>query len=615
MTYSDSLEYYLESRGFRYSELKDELLAYEQARPLTQRENALLGMIYFRTSYFREAQHYLSTAVILEGPDKTEAAIELAGAFLGEVRLSAAEQVIDELPSNLTSWEKNMLLRRRGLVATLQGDTAQAIGLLEQAWRGFVADNTPRGKGISGHILGGLLTLRGEYAKAQRYFSQTIEYARISGQPLLLIDALAKQFISYIYADDLSAAQGVLDEMKATTGALPTYFHTTIVMCEVVFARAKNRQIGYRAKLLQLGTLYKEMPHPEIMLWLAPIVLDSVSLAGGNEVALKMLNKSLPDRTNAPITVQITEAVILTRMGGHRRAAERLAEISEQADESGQRLDKARANLYLANALFKSEQHLKVPAPLIEGIREIVALGSNFLIRDDLNCMKDLLKWARIQESTRPFVQLLEAGRQRHGDGLTLTTLGKMRGLLDGQSLHFRLDESEILLILTYIYMRPNSTYEQIAEAIFPDKSSLTGRSYARQSVMLLRQELGEQKLVTMQPSKNKPARVRLEGLDVNLDLEVLFQAIEAEDFDAVFAVYHGRFAPQNNSSFVTEIVTQIESSLCHAFDRQIEKTTSQSGLAKLLKYATQFRDVAIDNPNVRNLYDKIHRAMSDNHA
>lgn len=614
MSYQGSLEHELELGGFDYPTTVRELLAEAETKPLTPREHALVGMSYFRMSAFAEAEHHLTRAVDADGPEAAEAAVELAGAYLGILRPDLAAAVLEKMPPTTSTWVLNMLTRRRGLISTLTGDVAHGAALMEQAWRGFIADDTPRGTGITGHLLGGLLTMRGEYRRSQRYFDRAVEYARQTDQWLLLVDALAKQFIMFTYANNLAQAEHTLRELRAIKGTdkaeLPPYFRSTMLMCEIVAARARGSKVAFRLKLLQLKQEWQNKPHPELLLWLGPLILDSVSQAGRHDQAFKMLEQSAPKSDERPLTLRLMEAVVLSRIGGNHRAVELLMDVVDAAEESGQRLDLARAQLHLAHALFKSNQHLRVVTPLTEGIRGMVALGHNFLFRDDLASMRDLLRWAKEQQETRIYVQTLEmeaAEGQQHD--LVIQSLGGMSGIWHGEALDFRLDEQEILLMLAYLYKFENCTYTDIARDVFSEKSQSAGQNYGRQAVHLLRQVLGNDAILTIQERPNRPARVRLEGPKVLFDLDDLFAAIEDKDLARVFELYRGRFAARSYGVWVEATVDKIEASLLHAF-RKLLASAQPSELPNLHGYAQQFQSVAADNYEVRGLVEQVQQRL-----
>ena len=572
MSYAGSLEEKLEARGFDYPAIIRFLSAEALADGLSPVEQALLGMSYLRTARLSEAEVHLQKALVGLPPGDnafTEVLLELAGVRLAALQPQQAEALLAQIALTTSPWLNNMLLRRRANLCIVRGDILKACTLYDQAWQGFIAANLPRGNALTGFYLGAVLTYRGEFERAEKLLEYTIKASVVVSQPALLFDALSKKIMLLILQDKLLDAQEYLEEMKNLKSlhdpSFPLFMSAVVLMNEIVLAKAKGQHTRFLMKITQLGTVIKERPHPEMIYWLGPIVLDSLSKLGRHDQARQLLKQSLPKEVLPPVNVRLVEAIIFIRTGQARHAAQLLSDIVEEARDSGLRLDYIRAQLHLANALFKSKQHLKITEPLIEGLKGLVSLRKNFLIRDDLISLKSLLKWGRHQDEIRLYIDLLDSSNDEENH-LVIQAFGGLKALLNGQPLNFRLDEQEILLLLAYIYKHPNCTYAELASEVLSEKAPHTGTSYARQAVMLLRQQLGEDRLITLRDKPNHPARLRLENLKVTFDVDSLFESLEHRDIERLAMIYQGRLAPRSTSLYAEKINRLVEEGVNNLF-------------------------------------------------
>lgn len=574
---------------------------------LNAREEAVLGMSLFRVARFDEAEPHLRCAVEAGVP---EALAEYGALLVGQLRFDEAKAHLERALETLTEFPRFMAVRWLGLATILGGDLARGVGLLERAWRGFHAiggELGERGMGITAHQLGAALVGRGDYVRAARYLRQGVAHARMGRQPALLVDALLKQFMLHAHTNDLDAADRVMNELRALRSAgeaVTPYFHVQVAVCDVIHARLHRKTWAFTTRLAKLRGVLRDKPHPEALFWIGPVLLDSLSRTGLHGLALKILNASVPDERRAPMSVRVVEGVILMRSGAHTRAAEVLRDLAQSAFESGERVDAARAELYLAGALLRAGRTEEVAEPLVVALRELSKLGVNFVFRDDLADLRDLLAFANRHEKTRPLARLLrgEVPPQERREPLVLETLGRTRVLVGATELSFRLDAGEVTLALTFLRLHPNSTIAQLADAVFSEKTASAGRSYARQVIMLARQVLGEDAIFSVQERRNGEARYRLaEHLSVDLDLERLYDALDARDFDAVFEVYRGRFAPGRYGLFVEETMEELERAVVHGL-RGVMSTPGLATPDEVQRWVRCLIDVAGDDEEARDV-------------
>lgn len=618
MKYENSIEYQLQQRGFKYAAVIDALQ--QLARPLTPEEVGMLGTCQFRLGLFEEAEANLTAA---KRGGSVEAEIELQGCRLALLKFDEARDDLEALVVRTEGqgFLHSMALRWAGVTETLVGNVSYGTGLLSQAYREFQAVGNERGMQITANMLGAAQILRGDFEKAEFYIKRCLKLSTLGVEPAFWIDTGIKLFMVYAYTDRPGEAKEAIELMKqAIVNVSPqasSYFTTQIRLCETVLCRLQNNKWAFARSLLNLHPLLldKQQRHVEALLWLGPLLLDSISRMGQHRAALGIIRRLLPDRNLRPITVQVVESVILLRSGGYKAAVHNLEQTLAAASEGGQRIDAIRCQLHLADALYKSGKPDEAVRHLNSALHSLSHTVTNFLIRDDLDAIKSVLLYGQSKPETAHLLQIMRGkapAPQRHV--LQLQTFGRLSLQEDGQPRRWTLADQPVLLILTYIKARPGPTVDQIAREVLTEKyleSRDAAHSYVRQTIMQLRKEFGKDCLLARQERKTAPARYFVsDELVLRLDVDAAYDALAEGDLEKFFEVYQGRFAAQVESSFAASVNDDIEGAVYQYLAALFQGAESLSDLHHLDRWVKLLLSVAPENEAAVQLSEEIDAAM-----
>ena len=612
MRYEDSLEYQLELRKFDYADVVDKLQ--HLGRELTSGEWGLLGISMFREGEFTKSIPVLERAAAL---GEIEAEIELQGARILSMQFDSALEELDRLIETTSGFAQVLALRWAGVGAGFTGSVVYGTGLLNQAYQLSQSLGCERGNQIVGVMLALGYMLQGKYDKAIVHLERAIKYFSPGVESGYYIYCCSKLFLAYGYANKIKEARDVIKLMHNEVGHTRKFYKVQIHMCEALLQRFKNDNWRFRQSLLKLAPLLagKREHHIDALLWLGPPILDAVSGLGQHRTVLSLIHRMLPDRNSRPISLRVLEAVVLLRSGGYRMAVQYLEQTLMEVKESGLRFEAIRCELYLADALYKSGLPEKALGHLNEALRALGKTTLNWVLKDDLKALTSVLLYG---ESRAETAELLQTVRDQEvvpvQQGLWLRTFGALELIDNGRTYHWALNEQHVLLILCYLAMRPDHTVDQIAQDVLTEKFSVApaaARSYVRQVILLLRAALGEDVILTIQPSVTRPARYRIgDGFTLNIDVQSAYDALADGDITGVFQFYQWRFANQSDSNFTREINSEMEGQLYHSLVKAFKTATTITELYQVEAWARTLLSLAPENDEVIGLIDQLDLAL-----
>lgn len=618
MLYADSLEYQLERRNFDY----DSIISAWGAVPLerlTAEQAGMLGISLFRLGLFADGERALRYAA---ANGSVESAIELTGCLLANFKLEEARSNGERLFVEAQGFLHSMAARWLGIVEMIAGNVKYGAGLLKQSYREFQSVGNRRGMQIAANMLGGTLIMRVEYAQAERFLKRSLELSNPDHEPAFGIDTGIKLFMLYAYTDRPKEAQATLDNMRELQKRVSTkagkYFEFQIKLCDLVYSRLLKNNLKFVTKSLSLIPYLrdKHSRHIEGMLWLGPLLIDSFSrMTGQHRMALELIAANVPDGFRF-IPLQVIEAVIWSRMDGELRAVDSLRLTLDAAIQGGHRFDALRCRLHLANCLYLVGRPAEAIPILVVALREIKTVGRNFLIDDDLKSITSVLVYA----SADPEVSLLlrEINARSFAPDKSAVEV-KTFGLIEFKTpvkANWKLDESNVLLILTYMAIRPDRTIDQIARAVLTEKyreSSEAAYTYVRQCILRLKDQFGEDAIVMTQEKRAGPGRYGLnDRFAFKTDFEQAYDALADGDLETLVRLYQGRFAAQSDCEFVQEINQEIEGAFYQNLLEQLNGTHDAEELRQLQRYARHLISVAPENFDATDLHDEIGERIAE---
>ncbi|MEF2278353.1 hypothetical protein V3W47_08565 [Deinococcus sp. YIM 134068] len=620
MRFEQSLEHQLELLDFDYGKVIQQIKARELKGPLTVEEVGLMGISQFRLGLFREAKQSLGYAA---DHGNTECAIELCGCRFALFEFTEALETLHLLRSDCHGFLHGMVLRWTAILECFMGNATYGVGLLTRAYREFQAVGNKRGMQIAANMLGATLLLSGDYQKAEYYIKHSFDLSDPSKEQALWVDTSLKLFMVYAYTDRVAEAGRTLHEMRRyvahVSNRASSYFGLTLKLCETVMSRLTGNRLTFATNLVKLQMILsdKSQRHVEGLVWVGPLLLDSISKMGQHGIAHKLIDKMLPDPSLRPTSVRIIEAVIWLRKGGYIAAINKLEQTLEAAREGGQRLEVIRCHLYLADAFYKAGAPALAVPHLAEGLSALIRWGGNFIVYDDLDTMKSVLLYGQSQPETAELLRVIrgKAPAPPQDQALYLRTLGRMEIKGKGQAMKWRLDEREVLLILAYLTLRPNETIEQIAESALSEKwleSPETAKVYVRQVIMLLRQQFGKDQLLASQERKNTPARYRLsDNLNLKLDVDAAYEALARGDLEGMFELYQGPFAARSDSAFAREVNDKLEGAVYQALLSAANAAQDAEAFATVGRWVRQMISLVPENPEVAELARRLDKQLA----
>lgn len=621
MKYESSVEYQLQRRNFAYAAVIETLWLQATGRSLTPTELGMLGSSQFRLGLFKEAEVSLLAA---RDGGNVEAEIELQGCRLALLKFELAREDLELLIHRTEGFLHGMALRWAGVTEAILGNTSYGVGLLNQAYREFQASGNARGMQITANMLGGILTMRGDFEKAEFYIRRSLKLSDPQVERAFWVDTGVRLFMLYAYTDRPREARETIDLMKRTIVEISPqakasgYFNIQIRLCETVLYRLQDKKGAFVKALLSLHPLLidKRQRHIDALLWLGPLLLDSISRMGQHQVALGIIRHLLPDRSARILPLRVVEGVILLRGGGYAKAISALEQALEAAQEGGQRLDAIRCQLYLADALYKSGWAEKAIPHLNQALRSLGHVKSNFLIRDDLDAIKSVLLYGESKPETAHLLQIMRGKVPAPlGRELQLQTFGRLSLQEDGQERKWALDEQKVLLILTYLKRQPGATVEQIAKEVLTEKhleSPKAAHIYVRQALKLLRDEFGKEAILSSQERRAAPARYRLaDEFVLRLDVEAAEKALDEDDLEKFFEIYQGPFAAHLDGIFVTAENEHIEGRAYQYLSNLKRVAGGLSDVYQLERWAKLLLSVAPENEDVVQLNMDVDEAIA----
>lgn len=620
MKYESSVEYQMQQRNFAYAAVIETLRLQATGRPLTPTELGMLGSSQFRLGLFKEAEVSLLAA---RDGGNVEAEIELQGCRLALLKFELAREDLELLIHRTEGFLHSMALRWAGVTEAILGNTSYGVGLLNQAYREFQAAGNARGMQITANMLGGILTMRGDFEKAEFYIKRSLKLSDPQVEQAFWVDTGVRLFMLYAYTDRPREARETIDLMKRTIVEISPqakasgYFNIQIRLCETVLYRLQDKKGAFVKALLSLHPLLldKRQRHVDAVLWLGPLLLDSISRMGQHQVALGIIRHLLPDSSTRLIPLRVVESVIQLRSGGYKKAISLLEQALEAAQEGGQRLDAIRCQLYLADALYKSGRAEMALPYLNQALHSLGHVKSNFLIRDDLDAIKSVLLYGEAKPETARLLQIMRGKVPApRGRELQLQTFGRLSLQEDGQERKWTLAEQKVLLILTYLKRQPGATVDQIAQEVLTEKhleAPKAAHIYVRQALKLLRDEFGKDMILASQERKTAPARYRLaDELVLRLDVEAAEDALAEDDLETFFEIYQGRFAAHLDGNFVAAVNDDLEGAAYQHLFNLKRSAASLSDLYQLERWVKLLLSVAPENEAVVQLNMDIDEAI-----
>lgn len=612
MLYVESLEYQLEQRNFDYDSF---ITAWggEPVERLSADQAGLLGISYFRLGLFSEGERALRYAA---ANGSAESAVELTGCLMANFKFDEARSNAELQFEQAKGFLHGMAARWLGVLETLSGNVKYGAGLLKQSYRDFQGVGNKRGMQIAANMLGASLILRAEYAQAERYLKRSLELSNPDQEHAIWIDTGIKLFMLYAYTDRAREAKDTLDKMReylhCVSPRASKYFDFQIKLCDLVYSRLLRNNVKFITKSLTLASHLKDKNsrHIEGMVWLGPLLIDSFSrMTNQHRMALELIAANVPDGIRF-IPVQVIEAVIWSRMQGELRAVDSLKLTLDAAIQGGHRFDAVRCRLHLAGCLYLVGRPNEAIPILKTALKEITLIGRNFLIDDDLRSISPVLMYAKADAEVRELLREIDGKSfAPHNNPVEVKTFGLIEFSTPVKA-NWKLDEVNVLLILTYMAIRPDRTIDQIARAVLTEKyleSPESAYTYVRQCILRLKEHFGEDAIVMTQERRAGPGRYGLnDRFAFKTDFEQAYDALADGDLETLTKLYQGRFVAQSDCEFVQEINQEIEGAFYQSLLEQLNATQDIEGLQQLQRYARHLISVAPENFDAADLHDEI---------
>ncbi len=399
--------------------------------------------------------------------------------------------------------------------------------------------------------------MRGQFDLALATYKQAYQIACELNSPLQAVTLIAMTYV-YLQTSQLQSAHTILDQLAQVASAATVYqgysdwLRAQLALDEgdwvtaaTCFARARSiaEQIGDPA--LNIFIRMGQSQYHRV-LGNAPAALewanDAVAWASraGNR---RMLGRTLIERARA---------AWCARRGNANDAESDLRLAIQELSARGQSYDLARAHFLLA-ALLHTQNHAEAKSAWLEAAKHIVAGGYAYILDQDRALAYPLI--AAHLNSANPTIaqicaQCIEHLQRVPPPPLRIVTLGAFevwQGTRQVEARALRKRRAGELLVLLLLAPSHTLAFEQIADALWCDKTLAAAQALFHQATSALRHAL-EPELPDKFPSRYVLVEEKQMTLHLppgsTVDFRIFEEHCRAEAWDAALALYRGDLLP-----------------------------------------------------------------------
>ena len=547
------------------------------------------GYCLFAVGQLLSAKDLLMKSV---GAGCRPAAIELSTVLrhLGQDEL--ASSTLRDLPfDELSSFDRALAEREKGIQLLLSGALRQATDALERAWNAALASDAGAALRSSiAHVLASTYSHRSLERQASHYFELALQYA--SGSKRLY--PLIKQSLSLVYAGRFNDAENAVVEaqmlLKQTPNAEPVvaYYLGTLRRAQGRWAEALE---AFGAASVQARTILDAETEFFADLGSAAIEvgLERMDAARAHLARARML--ATDDRRRAFLALR--EGTMWAAQGD-ARAFGALEQAQTAFEQFGLRREAAWALLHLAEAHLRSGDASAADRVLEAAADARHALGAGTAIVLELRGLPNCFdRVAGLPKSAYAAV-LFEDWRALEGSApvsLQVVTLGQPQLLADGRAVKLVMRRS--LEVIAYLLLNPDVTRDQLLAALWPEDAPDASANYMHQ----VRHELARAVpgMVIVYDRATKRYSVSCEGPRLKVDvteIKSLLSADEEDGLERAIRAYAGAFLPQAESDWARSEREALEWSVVKAGLRLMDTWSARGEFGKCLELSVRLLEI-----------------------
>ncbi|MFC5850226.1 hypothetical protein [Deinococcus petrolearius] len=574
------------------------------------RTQAILGISLLRTGQFAAAQEPLEVATALGDP---EATVEYGNLLRATGQLHGAARHFQDVLPGLTGELRLRALRWYGVTRQQLGED-DALALIEQARRGYLASGDRRMSARIAHTLAHVHSARGAFGLALKLLEGAL--------PVLEQDGNGRPLLSALYTLlDVQVECGQYDLASETllrAQPLATQFGDAFVL--QLRARQANLMLmtgdylGYRELLDRLIGDAEALGEGQILDFALSALADHQSRTGEHVQAVRTLGRLKTHGRALSLHSRIVMAMMALRRGDAAGALRQHLEVRQDALRRHLAPEATRALLLAAYSAYGMNDLPRCAELLSEALLELAGHPrpqSWATIGPELREIEEMLAYARLHPHLAPLLQAaLEdasylGGNLRDdlfttGMRLEIMTLGQELALRDGVPCAMRARGS--VAVLCYLALHPRSTRQEVIAALWPGRDPKRAANYFRQCVADIRENVGAD-VVLVEGAHQAPEYRLSSKASVTLDSQRALQLVASGHLHAAVAAYKGEFLPGlEESEWADEQRLRLRGTLASALRAELRAAQLAGELRRVVLLAGAVLNVDPDDFETEDL-------------